>query len=485
MGLTRSCRWLIGAAVLALATSGCSFIARVTVASDGTQANVPSGFAGEPLISGSGRYSLYTSSATNLVAGDTNGKQDVFRHDNTTGATVRVSLDSQGTQISADSGAVGISDDGTLVAFSTSAPLAAGDQHPGFDLYVRNIDTGAVELASLRPDGSPLPSPHLVAQPVLSANGRYLAFYDLDPGSGNGLTEQVLVRDLLNDTTTALGTPANKNGLTISGDGKHVADARLCDPTCASPQVLEVFDWQGVTYPHVPTNASVADQSTDGRYLLWYPVQGMSRFDRVTGASSLVGGGVFSGTMSGDGRVVVFPSNRTDLVPGDSNGAPDYFAVDVLSGAIRRANVSAIGGQADQGDTGENLPPAALDTVGRSVAFSSRAANLVPDDTDGFLDGFVADAALPMPTSVTPSNLSRGAQHVVVTLAGGFLLANATYDFGAGVTVESVSHRTDGSQRLTVSVAPDAPVGARDVTVRLPGSMGAASGTCSGCMTIS
>jgi hypothetical protein len=482
MVVGRSGRWLVGVAVLVLVASGCSFITRVSVASDGTQANAATG---GPLISGSGRYSLYASGASDLVATDTNGKVDVFRHDDATGATVRVSLDANGGQIATDSGAVGISDDGALVAFSTDAALTPADQNATFDLYVRNVDTGTVSLASVRSNGSQLPLSHFFAEPVLSANGHYLAFYDEDPGTGSGATEQILVRDISNGTTTALGTPAFRTGLTISGDGKHVADARLCDPTCTSPQVLEMFDWQAATYPHVPPNASVADQSTDGRYLLWYPAQGMSRFDRLTGTSSLVTPCCDSyGTMSGDGRVFVFPSSRTDLVPGDTNAAPDYFAVDVLSGAIRRINVSAAGAQAVNG-TLSILPPAQLDAAGRYVAFSSKATNLVLNDTNGFGDGFVADAARPAPTSLSPTQLARGANHAVLILAGGFLLDNATYDLGPVVTLESVTHRTDGSQRLVVSVAADAPTGARDVIVRLPGAMGTATGTCSGCVTIS
>jgi hypothetical protein len=473
---------MIGVAALALVASGCSYVARVTVASDGTQANAASGFAGEPRISGDGRYSLFSSGASNLVANDTNGRVDVFRHDNVTGTTVRVSVDAGGGQLASDSSSVGISEDGNLVAFATAAPVSPADRDTGFDVAVRNVTTGAVELATLRPDGSQLPRPHFLgADPVLSANGRYLAFYDEDP-SGAVATEQILVRDLVAHTTTALGTPGLKHGLTISGDGKHVADARQCDPTCTSPQVLELFDWQGVSYPYAPTNATVSDQSTNGRYVLWSPSAGMSRFDRMTGASIAVTRCCDSfGSMSGDGRVVVFPSIRTDL-PGGADGGPGYYAVDVLDGAIRRTNVNAAGVAAEPGDA--NLPPADLDTAGRYVAFSSKAGNLVPDDTDGFSDGFVADAARPQPSSLAPAALPRGAQHAVVVLAGGFLLDGASYDLGPGVTVESVTHRSDGGQRVVVSVAAAAPTGAHDVVVTLAGAMGAATGTCAACLTV-
>jgi hypothetical protein len=98
---------------------------------------------------------------------------------------------------------------------------------------------------------------------------------------------------------------------------------------------------------------------------------------------------------------------------------------------------------------------------------------------------FTADAAHPMPSSVTPSTLARGAQHVAVVVGGGFLLDSSSFDLGPGITFESVTHLANGSQRLTVSVAGDAATGTRDVVVSIPGAMGKASGTCFACLTVS
>src|SRR5262249_56970542 len=69
-------------------------------------------------ISGDGRFVAFASRASNLVAGDTNQSTDVFVRDRETGATERVSVDSQGVQ-AADGGAgPAISADGRFVAFS-------------------------------------------------------------------------------------------------------------------------------------------------------------------------------------------------------------------------------------------------------------------------------------------------------------------------------------------------------------------------------
>ena len=77
-------------------------IDRVSVASDGTQGNGNSGSVGSSYpsawASADGRYVAFTSEATNLVGGDTNGVSDVFVRDRDTGTTTRVSVTTGGAQ---------------------------------------------------------------------------------------------------------------------------------------------------------------------------------------------------------------------------------------------------------------------------------------------------------------------------------------------------------------------------------------------------
>lgn len=74
-----------------------------------------------PRVSGNGRYVVFESAANNLVAGDTNGRVDVFRHDLVTDETLRVSVSTSGIQGSNRSAAPQISDDGNLVVFESRA----------------------------------------------------------------------------------------------------------------------------------------------------------------------------------------------------------------------------------------------------------------------------------------------------------------------------------------------------------------------------
>ena len=72
------------------------------------------------------------------MPGDTNSVADVFVRDRQTGTTERVSVDSAGNQGNAGSSGVGISGDGRFVVFTSSATnLVPGDTNSVADVFVR------------------------------------------------------------------------------------------------------------------------------------------------------------------------------------------------------------------------------------------------------------------------------------------------------------------------------------------------------------
>src|SRR5947209_5741595 len=108
---------------------------RVSVDSHGAQGN---GGSNDPAISADGRFVAFGSVASNLVAGDTNAVSDVFVRDRKTGKTRRVSVDSHGAQGNGATFLPAISADGRFVAFDSSASnLVAGDTNAASDLFVR------------------------------------------------------------------------------------------------------------------------------------------------------------------------------------------------------------------------------------------------------------------------------------------------------------------------------------------------------------
>ena len=120
---------------------------RVDIAEDGTPGNSDSDL---PSISAHGRYVAFESDATNLVSADTNGQRDVFVRDIARGTIERVSVASDGTQANGPSGFPSVSANGRYVAFSSNATNLAGTS-PGEFLHDRL--TGATVLVALSGPG--------------------------------------------------------------------------------------------------------------------------------------------------------------------------------------------------------------------------------------------------------------------------------------------------------------------------------------------
>jgi Tol biopolymer transport system component len=103
-----------------------------------------------------------------------------------------------------------------------------------------------------------------------------------------------------------------------------------------------------------------------------------SEGDGANGISSLP-------SISGDGRYVTYASDASNLVRDDTNGLQDVFVFDRRTDTTRRISVAYDGEEAN----GYSSEPAISDN-GRHVTFVSDASNLVPDDTNGSQDVFVA-----------------------------------------------------------------------------------------------
>lgn len=114
----------------------------------------------DPRLSGDGRYVVFWGQASNLVAGDANGKGDVFVRDMQLGQTFLVSVSTAGVQGNQGSSSADISDDGRYVAFNSWASnLVAGDGNNKGDVFVHDRDTGETTLVSVGSgDNSDFPS---------------------------------------------------------------------------------------------------------------------------------------------------------------------------------------------------------------------------------------------------------------------------------------------------------------------------------------
>ena len=396
---------------------------RVSVHSSGTQGNGPSGPSVQ--ISGSGRYVVYESEATNLAV-DFNAAKDVFRHDLTTGATRKISVLNDGSSIVGGAGLYNegfghpkcVSTDGSRILLSyngfdtavwdengvlptapaprsrqpglsggtllrLSEPL--GDSRQGISKVLR--DSRFVVVTSRSPsqrrtalhDTSTntyefvdVPTGTATILPVTSAT-RYVVFATdaaLVEGDTNGAAD-IHLRDRETKQTTKLtqaydGTQAfgGIESLSVSDNLEWVAfiseDISLAPDLNGSPQLFLL---------HVPTRAlTLATRASTGN-----AVTGYTRDAKI----------------SADSRYVAFTSDASDLVQTDDNPGDDVFRYERETGKIERVSTGGAGINFDS----RNVFDPAISGDGSVVAFSTDATNVVPGEdpnavpdyqTDGF-----------------------------------------------------------------------------------------------------
>jgi len=385
-----------------------------------------------PIISANGRYIAFASTSSNLVAGDTNNRQDMFVYDRDTGQIQRVSVASNGAEANGDTSFnVTISADGRYVAFESAASnLVAGDTNGQIDAFVHDRLTGTTERVSVGSNGAQ--ANRASSYPSISADGRYVAFFSSASLAGNPFgTTSVLVRDRLLGTTEWVSQPLSGTGFShspsISADGRYVAfigqgeylpgsstkgtQLYVVDRQTGSYRVASVSD-SGV-YSNNSSSLSTPVISADGTYVLFmsratnltsHPVSSLRYSvyvrDMQMGKTEIINASLngaspdnasFLGvhnSITADGRYVAFYSAANNLVSGDSNtNSWDVFVRDRQTGTTERVSLTESDAQANDRSDG-----ASISADGRYVVFHSRATNMVANDGNGSgLDIFVRD----------------------------------------------------------------------------------------------
>jgi Tol biopolymer transport system component len=311
---------------------------RFVRAADGT---APNGSCHAPEISGDGRTIVFSSVATNLVAGtDANAQlEDVYAMEVASGNVTRISVASDGKQpLIGFSFSPSISADGRIIAFTSSAPLTpAGAREAAQStdvrryglrqVYVRDREAGTTTQISLAenggwPDGASV-------RPAVSGDGRFVAF-------------------------------SSDAARLVKDDGNRGSDVFLHDRRTKSTRLVS----------HTP----------DGR---------------------AANGRSMAPAISFDGRFVTFQSDASNLVCSrrcrvddfDVNLLWDVFVWDAEDDRITRASEDYLGGWMEP-----SIGPA-IDANGTVVAFVSRHAT-DPTDRDSDFDLFVRELPDPQTTLV-------------------------------------------------------------------------------------
>lgn len=297
-------------------------LTRITTALGGGQ---PSSHSSTPRVSGNGRYVVFESAAENLVAGDTNARTDVFRHDRVTGETVRVSVSTGGVQGSGQSTAPQISDDGNVVVFtSQSFELVPNDVNGASDVFLRDVAAGTTTRMSVSVTGGDADAESLEA--TISGDGRLVAFTsrasNLITGDSNARSD-VFLRDLAAGSTTRVSVSSTGGegdedsfAAMLSDDGRFIAFQSFATNLSSTPNhsILQVLvrDRQALTTILTPAFGG-GGLSDDGRYLTEYraiaPFDDTAIvYDRFTSTARVLygpNGGMAHPAISGNGRYIV------------------------------------------------------------------------------------------------------------------------------------------------------------------------------------
>ncbi|HYF16231.1 MAG TPA: DUF4347 domain-containing protein [Ramlibacter sp.] len=317
-------------------------VSLASLPADGGQAN---GQSVRPALSADGRFVAFQSSASNLVAGDTNGTLDVFVRDLQTGVVSRVSTAADGSQANEQSDAPSLSADGRYVVFQSSASnLVEGDTNNALDIFVKDLQTGAVTRVSTGADGAQADSYSYDA--MLSADGRFVSFTsgagNLVAGDANGV-EDVFVKDLQTGAITRASTAAD--GSEANGFG--------------SAEAMLSADGQTVAFRSFASNLVAGDSNGSPDVFVKDLRTGAVTRVSVGANGTEANGYVADPALSADGRVVAFTGYAANLVAGDTNGAGDIF----------------VAGTQAQGSGG-------LDTIESSISYTLAGVSSAAGSTD-------------------------------------------------------------------------------------------------------
>ena len=280
-----------------------------------------------PAVSADGRYVAFMSLASNLVPNDTNGVIDVFVLDRSDDSLVRASTNSFGGQADGQSWSPSLSADGRYVAFASNATnLVAGDTNFAEDVFRKDLVTGTVERASLGANGVEGTSFTTTAGSganvvSISGDGRFVAFQACLNGLAPGFACGGYVRDLLRGETLRYSEEQFSRPALGARDVAGGTEITIAFTTSAARVASDTNGLQDVYLARtvVPPDAGGAVPPFEIRI--------------VSALASGNGGNGDSGTdnvgravsVSADGQRIAFVSEASDLSPGDTNGELDAF----------------------------------------------------------------------------------------------------------------------------------------------------------------
>jgi hypothetical protein len=320
----------------------------------------------DPYLSSSGTVAVFESFASNLTnVPDPNGVRDVYVRNVVSQSTQLVSINRFGTA-TGNFGASKpfISADGRTIVFNSgSTDLVTEGAGPGGSVFLRNLQTNQTRIVSVNTSGAAANGDVL----SVSGNGRFVVFQSADQGlttipDSQNFTD-VFVRDMQTNVTQLVSV--NSAG-TAPGNASSGSTALLDRSTSITPDGRYVF-FASTASNLVPT----AFGSGPNLYVRDLQTQTTTAVS-VNAAGTTLVGAEYGGSISDDGRYVVFTSGSSAIVANDTNSFSDVFRRDLQTSITQLVSINEAGTA-----SGNGLSSAASASAnGRYVAFTSQANNL-------------------------------------------------------------------------------------------------------------
>lgn len=342
---------------------------RISGTTDTLQANLQSPHS----VSADGRYVVFTTDASNMVTGDTNGKKDIFVRDTKNNTTTMASVSTAGVEGDSHSEFAAISNSGRYVVFESSSDnLVSGVTGTTYShIYLRDTVANTTTLVDTSATGTI--GNGYASNPQVSVDGRFVVFRATGTNLVSGISSAVKYQIYVKDTHTG----AIKALSITSGGAQGNDDSVNPDISC---------DGGVVTFGTEATNLGVPT-GQPSRYdavvvgLGW----GGNELSNITSATQYgVDGNV---QVSCDGNVVLFNSGSTDVVsPATPSGYENVYEYNRSTGVTIQVSLGDSNAQSNASSTSRGIA-SAMSGDGRYVAFSSAATNMDTSVSHGTYTG--------------------------------------------------------------------------------------------------
>lgn len=389
---------------------------QITLVNRTNSQTISNGYSYDGRISADGSKVVFITEASNLVDGDTNGMLDVFVKDLSSGAITRLGQPLSG-QLDGYVQNVSFSPDGQWIVYQTdSTNLVAGDTDIGGDVFMQSLQTGEIRRISQTLTGEGGNNQSTDAR--FSADGRYIIFNSYASNLVAGQSQTVYRYDI---QTGAIDAPI------------HSIDGEAIDGFCSygrlSPDGTKLVFASNAT--NLTANFSEDDRFWNNLFVLDLITGHIEQINLTeSGQATYADGFSWAAHFTPDSQSVIF-SGWDNLLPADTNLNTDIYLRNLSTGQLTLLSTNAQGQPSNQNSWAEYLS-----ADGRTLFFSSNANNLVANDTNGTADVFaktlsaLTDAGgIDTVVSQVDYQLGAGLEHLTLTgnaiLGTGNQLGNA------------------------------------------------------------